>query len=368
MLRHQLDSSNIDQVVAALRRSGRGHEQVAGAVADIVDMVRAGGDEAVLRLTERLDAASLSSPAVPAGALAAALEQLDGDVREALERLAGNLRRLSTEMLPRPARLELPEGQVVATRCVPVGRAGIYVPGGRAAYPSTAVMAIVPAQVAGVREIAVCSPPGPSGLPNATVLATCAMMGVSEVYAVGGAQAIAAMALGTDLIRRVDILVGPGNAYVEEAKRLLFGEVGIESLAGPSELVVVADASAPAETIALDLMAQAEHGSGSQSVLVSPDASVLAAIAERLPDDEPIGIIHADGWDSAYAFVNCYAPEHVQLAVADPHAALERVEHAGAVFLGPLSGTAFGDYMAATPGSRPACRRRPSCGCRRWSR
>ena len=343
-----LDMATVAETVDRLRPTSEDREQVRGAVADIVDMVRRGGDAAVVRLTERLDGVALASPVVPAAALAGALDRLDPDVRDALERLVENLRAVATETMPRPARLVLPEGQVVSTRCVPVGRAGVYVPGGRAAYPSTAVMAIVPAQVAGVEEIAVCSPPAAEGLPDATVMAVCAMLGVSEVYAIGGAQAVAALALGTESIGAVDVLVGPGNAYVEEAKRLLFGEVGIESLAGPSELVVLADASAPAATIALDLMAQAEHGSGAQSVLVATDADVLAAVAEHLPADCSITLVHADGWDAAYAFVNRYAPEHLMLAVVDAGRALDRVEHAGAIFVGPLSGTAFGDYIAGS--------------------
>lgn len=348
MQRHPLDRGNVAEVVARLRPSSLDRAEVAGAVADIVAAVRSGGDEALLRLTERLDGVVVESVAVPSEVLTNALAGVDDDVRAALERLASNLRQVATEIAPRPARLVLPAGQVVATRCVAVDRAGVYVPGGRAAYPSTAVMAIVPAQVAGVRAIAVCAPPGPDGLPAAATLAACALLGVTEVYAVGGAQAVAAMALGTESIPAVDVLVGPGNAYVEEAKRLLFGEVGIESLAGPSELVVLADESAPARAIALDLMAQAEHGSGASSVLVSDRPEVLDAVAAELPDEGSIALVQADSWDSAFDLVNRYAPEHLQLAVANPGAALERVRHAGAIFLGPLSGTAFGDYVAGS--------------------
>ena len=244
-------------------------------------------------------------------------------------------------------RVELPQGQIVSTRHVPVQRAGLYVPGGGAAYPSSAVMAIVPAQVAGVPEICVCSPPDAEGHVHSAVLAVCALLGVTEVYAAGGAQGIAAMALGTDSIPAVDVVVGPGNAFVEEAKRRLFGEVGIESLAGPSELIVLADGTAPAEHLAWDLMAQAEHGSGAQSVLLSTDADVIAAVAEHLAEGD-VTLIEADSWDTAIAFVNTYAPEHLQLAVADPHAALGRIVHAGAIFIGPHSGAAFGDYVAGS--------------------
>src|SRR5919197_53281 len=259
-----------------------------------------------------------------------------------------DVRSTVADIVPRPARVELAEGQVVSTRQVPVRRAGVYVPGGLAAYPSSAVMAIVPAQVAGVPEIAACSPPGPSGLPHATALAVCRLLGVDEVYAVGGSQAVAAMALGTESIPAVDLVVGPGNAYVEEAKRRLFGEVGIESLAGRSELVVVADATAPPESAAWDLRAQVEHGPGSQSVLVSADPDVLSSVERLLPEEAGIVVVETRTLEEAIAFVNAYAPEHLQLMVADPAAALEGVHHAGAVFLGPHSGTAYGDYIAGS--------------------
>src|SRR5262249_37204496 len=196
----------------------------------------------------------------------------------------------------------------------------------------------------GVRAIAVCSPPGPDGLPARAVLAACELLGVHEVYAIGGAQAVAALALGTESIAPVDVLVGPGNAFVEEAKRGLFGEVGIESLAGPSELVVLADASAPADVIDWDLRAQAEHRAGATSLLLSADPEVLDAVAATVPEDGSgsITLIHADSLETALAFVNAYAPEHLQLMVEDPQAMLRLVRHAGAIFVGSMSGTAFG--------------------------
>jgi histidinol dehydrogenase len=225
---------------------------------------------------------------------------------------------------------------------------GIYVPGGLAAYPSSLVMAVVPAQVAGVPEIAVCSPPGGDGRPDRTVLAACAILGIREVYAIGGAQAVAALAIGTATIQHVDVLVGPGNAYVEEAKRGLFGEVGIESLAGPSELVVVADASAPPEAAALDLLAQVEHGPGAQAILVSADPGVLDAVEAFLPEESGVVVVEADTLETALVFVNAYGPEHLQLMLTDPEAALAAVHHSGAIFVGPHSGTAYGDYIAGS--------------------
>ena len=316
-------------MVRTLRPTSARRDDVAAAVADIVEMVRNGGDEAVRRLTLRLDGVDVANPRVPADAMAAAVAGLAPAVRDALELLAANVRTVATELMPRPTRVTLPQGQVVASRPVPVRRAGVYVPGGLAAYPSSAVMAIVPAQVARVPGIAVCSPPGPDGLPHATALAACGILGVEEVYAIGGAQAVAALALGTDRIPRVDLVVGPGNAYVEEAKRSLFGEVGIESLAW-------------------DLLAQLEHGPGAQSVLVSTDAGLLDEVSALLPPQSAAVIIEADSIDTAFAFVNAHAPEHVQLVMAGADEALERIHHAGAIFIGPYAGAAFGDYIAGS--------------------
>ena len=346
--RRRVAAAEVGELVRALRPSKELREDVRSTVADIVDMVRDGGDEAVRRLTSRLDGVDIERLRVAPSLMHAALDDLDPDVRAALELLAENLRTVAADKMPRPTRVTLRHGQVVSTRQVPVRRVGVYVPGGLAAYPSSAVMAIVPAQVAGVPEIAACSPPGPSGLPHSGALAVCALLGVEEVYAVGGAQAVAALAIGTASIPAVDMVVGPGNAYVEEAKRRLFGEVGIESLAGPTELVVVADASAPTHAAALDLLAQVEHGPGSQSVLVSPDPDVLAAIEPLLPEDSGVFVVEADTLETALAFVNAYAPEHLQLMVADPDEALAAVHHAGAIFVGPHSGTAYGDYIAGS--------------------
>ena len=346
--RRRVAAAEVGELVRGLRPSKELREDVRSTVADIVDMVRAGGDEAIRRLTSRLDGVDIERSRVAPSLMREALDDLDPDVRAALELLAENLRTVATDKMPRPTRVTLRHGQVVSTRQVPVRRVGVYVPGGLAAYPSSAVMAIVPAQVAGVPEIAACSPPGPSGLPHSGALAVCALLGVEEVYAVGGAQAVAALAVGTASIPAVDMVVGPGNAYVEEAKRRLFGEVGIESLAGPTELVVVADASAPTDAAALDLLAQVEHGPGSQSVLVSPDPDVLAAIEPLLPPESGVVVVEVDTLETALAFVNAYAPEHLQLMVADPDEALAAVHHAGAIFVGPHSGTAYGDYIAGS--------------------
>ena len=346
--RRRVAAAEVGELVRGLRPSKELREDVRSTVADIVDMVRDGGDEAVRRLTLRLDDVDIERARVAPSRLHEALEDLAPDVRAALELLAENLRTVAADKMPRPTQVTLRHGQVVSTRQVPVRRVGVYVPGGLAAYPSSAVMAIVPAQVAGVPEIAACSPPGPSGLPHSGALAVCALLGVEEVYAVGGAQAVAALALGTASIPVVDMVVGPGNAYVEEAKRRLFGEVGIESLAGPTELVVVADASAPPDATALDLLAQVEHGPGSQSVLLSADPDVLAAIEPLLPAESGVIVVETDTLETALAFVNAYAPEHLQLMVAEPEPALAAIHHAGAIFVGPHSGTAYGDYIAGS--------------------
>jgi histidinol dehydrogenase len=344
----EITAETVAETVRSLRPSDQDRERVRGSVADIVEMVRSGGDAAVRRLTARFDGVELERLRVRPKDVKRAVKETPPGVLRALEMLAENLRTTATETLPRPTSQVLPQGQIVSTRPMPVDRVGVYAPGGRAAYPSSAVMAVVPAQVAGVREIAVCSPPGADGLPARAVLAACNLVGIEEVYAIGGAQAVAALALGTETIRPVDVLVGPGNAYVEEAKRGLFGEVGIESLAGPSELMVLADATAPAEVVAWDLLAQAEHGAGSQSMLVAVDAAVLDAVAGFLGEGEGVTLLRADSWETALALVNAYAPEHLQLMVADPRAMLEQVRHAGAIFLGTMSGTAFGDYIAGS--------------------
>jgi histidinol dehydrogenase len=344
----EISADTVAETVRSLRPSDQDRDRVRGSVADIVAMVRSGGDAAVRRLTARFDEVELERLRVRPKDLKRAVKETPPGVLDALEMLVSNLRTTAAETVPRATRQVLPQGQIVSTRPMPVDRVGVYAPGGRAAYPSSAVMAIVPAQVAGVREIAVCSPPGSDGLPAHAVLAACSLLGVDEVYAIGGAQAVAALALGTETITPVDVLVGPGNAFVEEAKRGLFGEVGIESLAGPSELIVLADGSAPAEVIAWDLLAQAEHGAGSRSVLVAVQDGVLEAVAALLGEGEGVTLVRADSWDTALALVNAYAPEHLQLMVDDPHALLERVRHAGAIFLGSMSGTAFGDYIAGS--------------------
>ena len=334
--------------------------EVERAVAAIIADVRARGDDALRDLARRFDRVDLDALEVPRDACDAALDALDGNVRAALEQAAVAIAAFHRAQLPPPLDVEVQPGVRLGRRVEPLRRAGVYAPGGRAAYPSSVLMGVVPAKVAGVGEVAVCSPPGPDGLPHPAVLAACALAGADRVFALGGAGAIAALAYGTASVPRVDRIVGPGNAYVNEAKRQVAGSVGIDSPAGPSELLVVADASADADTVALELLAQAEHDPDAAVAVVATDEALLdataAALARMLPEQPRRDIIAAalaangalllaDSLDDALAFAERYAPEHLLLLVRDPRAALERVRAAGTVFLGPHSSVAFGDYI-----------------------
>jgi len=334
--------------------------EVARAVAAIIADVRARGDDALRDLARRFDRVELGALEVPREACDAALDALDGDVRAALEQAAAAIAAFHRAQLPPPLEIELRPGVRLGRRVEPLRRAGVYAPGGRAAYPSSVLMGVVPAKVAGVDEVVVCSPPGPDGLPHPAVLAACALAGADRVFALGGAGAIAALAYGTASVPRVDRIVGPGNAYVNEAKRQVAGTVGIDSPAGPSELLVVADESADPEIIAFELLAQAEHDPDAAVAVVATDEAVLdatAAALERMLPEQPRReiiaaapatnrpLLFAASLEEAIAFVERYAPEHLLLLVREPRAALERVRAAGTVFLGPYSSVAFGDYI-----------------------
>jgi histidinol dehydrogenase len=328
-------------------------------VAEILADVRRRGDEAVLDYTERFDKAELAPEQlrVDARELEAAVGVLEPAVLAGLRTAIENVRAVAEAQLREPVEVSLPQGQTVAVGEVPVGRVGIYVPGGRAPYPSTVVMCAVTARIAGVRQIAVCAPPGPGGRAHPAILAACVLCEVSEVYRIGGAQAIGALAYGTKTVPAVDVIVGPGNAWVTEAKRQVFGEVGIDGLAGPSELVVVASSGAPAELIALDLLAQAEHGDDSPLWLFSPDRDLVAAVVaevERLAPERPsVGKVEVEAvavasLDEALSRAEKIAPEHLELIGADAEALADRVTRAGCVFVGAGAGTAFGDYVAGS--------------------
>jgi histidinol dehydrogenase len=357
----RIDWDGADPAALARRLRGAvaGADSVSGEVAGLIAAVRAGGDAALREIAKRFSEPAPEALLVDPEAVAAAPGLLEPAVRDALRLAAANIEavaRAELEAASAPVVVELEQGQRVEVRAEPVAAAGVYAPGGRAVYPSSVLMTCVPARVAGVARLAVASPPA-AGRPSAPVLAAAAIAGVDEVYAVGGAQAIAALAHGTETIAPVDVIAGPGNRYVTEAKRQVSGIVGIDGISGPSELVIVADGSANADWLALDLCAQAEHGADSPVVLISPDAALIDRIEEILATlpadrpsvaDAPLALVRAPGVEPALALADAYAPEHLELAVegADELAARARV--AGCVFVGSAGATAFGDYVAGS--------------------
>jgi histidinol dehydrogenase len=328
-------------------------------VARIIEAVREGGDSAVLELTERFDRAQLAPEElqVDLRELEASVGVLKPALLEALRTAIANVRAVAERQLGEPVAVEGPQGQRIEVGEVPVGRAGVYVPGGRAPYLSTVVMCAVTARAAGVPQVAVCAPPGPGGKAHPAILAACVLCEVSEVYRMGGAQAVAALAYGTQSVRAVDMIAGPGNAWVTEAKRQVFGVVGIDGLAGPSELVVIAGPDADPELVALDLLAQAEHGPDSLVALVALNGrlleAVLAAVRGMAPErpsvtDAELQVMSVGDPHAALRAVEDFAPEHLQLIGADAEALAGEVRRAGCVFVGLGSGTAFGDYVAGS--------------------
>jgi histidinol dehydrogenase len=327
---------------------------VADAVSEIIARVRASGDDALRFYTREFDTGGATPAAlrVPDAELDTAAERLDDDVRAGLELAIANVTRVAQARLTTDHTVEF-QSHEVRLREVPLDRAGIYVPGGRAPYPSTVVMGTVVARVAGVRDIAVCSPPGPDGDVDHTILAACRLAGASVVYRMGGVQAIAALAYGTDTVSPADVIVGPGNLYVQEAKRQVFGQVAIDGFNGPSDLVVVAvGAELDPGLVALDLLAQAEHGPGSIVVTLSDSDELLDRLAERL-EAEPDGaaivrLVHVADAAQALAFSEAFAPEHLQLMGEGGESLAADVRHAGCVLVGERSGTAFSDYVAGS--------------------
>jgi len=330
-------------------------------VGEIIEEVRVRGDDAVRDFTERFDHAELGPDQlrVDANELEASVGVLEPDVLAGLRTAIGNVKTVAkAQVNDQAVTVELPQGHTVEIVEHPVRRAAVYVPGGRAPYPSTVVMGAVTARAAGVREIAVCAPPGPGGRANPVILAACVLCEVTEVYRMGGAQAIAALAFGTESVHAVDVIVGPGNPFVQEAKRQLVGQVGIDGIAGPSELVVIAaGAGADPELIALDLMAQAEHGEDSPVYCISPESSLLDEVAEiltRLSPERPsvanaeVQLFDAADVAAALAQAEEIAPEHLELVGEEAEALADRVRNAGCLFVGASSGTAFGDYVAGS--------------------
>jgi histidinol dehydrogenase len=334
-------------------------EKVEAAVRAIIAEVRKRGDAAVLEYTrkfDRIQARTMAELAVPRARLEAALAALPAAQAAALAEAAARVRAFHERQRAESWEFTEADGTRLGQRVTPLEKVGVYVPGGKAAYPSTVLMNVLPAQVAGVGEIVMVSP---NAAPMA--LAAAALAGVHKVISIGGAQAVAALAYGTGTVPRVDKIVGPGNAYVAAAKRQVFGQVGIDMIAGPSEILVIGDGSAPAEWVAMDLFAQAEHDEAAQSILLSPDARYLdaveASMTKLLPDlprrkviEASLGargaLVLARSLDEACSLADRIAPEHLELAVADPEALLPKLRHAGAVFLGRWSSEAVGDYCA----------------------
>jgi histidinol dehydrogenase len=391
----------VPATVVSLRPPESSSRDIAQRVAAILADVRARGDAAVAGATARFDwpQATAANVAVPAADLDTAYAEVEPQLLEALRTARDNCTFFHRHELRADWQDVGAQGQTLGIRHLPVERAGLYVPGGLGAYASTVIMNSVPALVAGVKELIICTPPGRDGAVNRSVLAAARLMGVEQVFRVGGAQAVAALAYGTETVPRVDVICGPGNAYVMEAKRQVYGSVGIDSLAGPSEVLVVADSTARPEWIAADMLAQEEHGSGAEAMLVAQTRKLCEAVERAVahlvagrgggtpaapplvagqvtPAAPPSGagaegtgpespsaaasdlgarrfwaFYPAEGEDFlelAAALVNSYAPEHLELQVADPRGFVGRVRSAGAVFLGTGTPTAFGDYIAGS--------------------
>ncbi|MET1042229.1 MAG: histidinol dehydrogenase [Acidimicrobiales bacterium] len=357
----RLDRRGADDPSADLPRPALGGDEPVEAVRAILTDVAAGGDAAVRAQTERLDGVVLDDLRVPPATVTAALDAVDPDVRSALQQAAEEIAAYHAGQAP-PTRRHDRDGVVIDEYYLPVARAGCYVPGGRARYPSTVLMTVVPARAAGVDDVVLCTPPGPDGQVPVETLAAAAIAGADEVYRIGGAQAIGALAHGTESLRPVDVIVGPGNVYVSQAKRQVTGLVGVPAaFAGPSEVVVIGDDTVPAELCATDIVVQAEHGPGglawlitwSEPVADTVDAAIatIVAGAERQADIEATladggYTVLVDGPEQAVAVANAIAPEHLQLMTADPAALVPLVRNAGAVFCGPWSPASLGDYAA----------------------
>ena len=348
-------------------------EGIEHATAAILDAVRLRGDAALLELTQRFDRWRPRSAAdleVPMDAAREALASLGHREREALEFAAARIRAYHARQMQESWSFEDPEGAMLGQKVTPLDSVGLYVPGGKAAYPSSVLMSAVAAKVAGVPQLVMVTPT-PDGETNAPVLAAAALAGVDRIFRLGGAQAIGALAFGTATVPAVDKIVGPGNAYVAAAKRRVFGRVGIDMVAGPSEVLVIADASANPDWVAMDLFSQAEHDEIAQAILLSPDRAFIERVAESMrrqigdmPRRDIIraslaargALIHVRDLEEACALANRIAPEHLELAVAHPQELVDRIRHAGAIFLGHHASESLGDYCAGPSHVLPTSR------------
>ncbi|MCC6444162.1 MAG: histidinol dehydrogenase [Armatimonadetes bacterium] len=344
-----------------------GNREVEEAVRVILEDVRLRGDRAVLDYTHRFDCPGLKTLKASPSEIEAACGQVSGAFLDAMRAAKANIETFHRQQL-RASWMMAEDGVVLGQIIRPIGRAGFYVPGGKAPYPSTVLMVAVPAKVAGVGQVALCTPPGRDGQIDPHTLAAARECGVEEIYKIGGAQAVGAMAFGTESVPKVDKIVGPGNLYVVTAKRLLFGRVGIEMLPGPSEIMIVADESAPPRYIAADLLSQAEHGSDSVILLATPSETLAKKVLEEIASlraglsrekaiaaslESAGAILITRSLEEACDLVNRAAPEHVELAVADPYVLLGRIRNAGAILLGYHSPVPLGDYFAGPSHTLP---------------
>jgi len=358
----------LEQIAARTEAGAMREEQER--VAAILERVRQEGDGALLDLSERFDGVRPDPLRIPEERLEQAWRSTPPDLQAALRLAHDRIERFHRAQHPADLTLQGPYGEQLGRRWRPVERAGLYVPGGRASYPSTVLMNAVPARVAGVERSVMVTPPGPEGEPDGTVLAAAHLAGLREVYRVGGAQAIAALAYGTASIPKVDVISGPGNLWVTLAKKAVYGLVGIDSLAGPSEVLVIADHSAVPDQVAADLLAQAEHDPLAAAILITTSpalaSAVPAAIEAQLRSHPREGIVRraladwglivlCDDLAEAARLSDRFAPEHLELLVEDPEALAERIRHAGAIFLGPHSPEAVGDYLAGPNHTLPTC-------------
>ena len=357
---------------AVPRAQGRTVADAEARVLDIVGAVRQRGFAALAELAQRFDGVAQQHPLVPQAALASALDQLDPTVRRALEESISRARKFADGQRPRNVDVELGDGAVVSQNWVPVGRVGLYVPGGLAVYPSSVIMNVVPALAAGVESIALASPPQKEfgGLPHPTIMAAAALLGISEVYAIGGAQAIAAFAYGVEAteagpaLEPVDVVTGPGNIFVATAKRLVKGVVGIDSEAGTTEIAILADATAQPALVAADLISQAEHDPQAASVLITDSEELAAAVRSELDrqaagtkhgarvrealSGPQSGVVLVEDLDQGIAACDAYAAEHLEIMTSDAPAVAARIRNAGAIFVGDYSPVSLGDYCAGS--------------------
>ena len=334
---------------------------VEDAVAGIIADVRANGDQALFAYTERFDKVRLTSLKVSSEEMEEALSSVDPEFIRILERAAANIRKFHSAQVRNSFIINDHSGIVMGQKIIPVDRAGLYVPGGTAAYPSTVLMDSIPAKIAGVKEVMITTPPGKDCKVNPVILAAAHVAGVDSIYKVGGAQAIAALAYGTETIPKVDKIVGPGNAFVAEAKKQVYGQVSIDMIAGPSEILIVSDDKSDPSHIAADLLSQAEHDKNASAVLVTDSAEFARLVSDELERQIPLlerceiarasiddngKIIVADSLAKAIDIANEIAPEHLELCVDEPFSWLDSIRHAGSVFMGRNCPEALGDYMA----------------------